>query len=261
MLQETSQPYSNERIYSDMKQIETLHELLVQQSIPMEPSILEILQQLMQQAGTKSFYPSFSTIHYHVLKLKWAREGCWNTGYYVPWMSLYNSMSTNNRLSSIATQFHPSQVASSHSPFYTEPLNTNSPNFRAPLGYTSQNSFGNGARPVELKPHDWNMLLKSLIQSKEFVNRISVQESNPPLSNSSQINHSTAVPILQKSDGETTQELTPSSSTAVAPSIAPKKQRKAYSRKKPVALNLKKKESILAMIAPAADVQIRVDKE
>jgi hypothetical protein len=135
--------FSASRIKSDIQDIESLGELITKLKIPMDALMAEAFQKLVDLAGTKDFFPEYSKIQEIVLKLKWAREGIFNTGYCVPWVTLYSALGTNSQLSSVATRCQRFDGLRSpinhHQPFY--------------------NNFGNGCRPVDINQEEWTLLL------------------------------------------------------------------------------------------------------
>lgn len=157
---ETTIPFSVARTKSDIKQIDQLAELLSKLEVPVDMNTLEMFQKLQELAGSRDFHPIYSQINQFVLKLKWAREGCWDSGYIVPWMSLYSHIGINTHLSGIAAQYGGGNTASKDA-------------FKSPLIKSPPNPFGSGIRPVEMNRDEWNQLLLS---------SLSYNPSNPGLS-------------------------------------------------------------------------------
>jgi hypothetical protein len=155
---EPYRPFSNLRVKADIKEIEALGELITQLALPMDIHLVEIFQKLIELAGSREFHPVYSEIYHYVSKLKWARDGIWNTGYIIPWTSLYPSLGTNNHLVSVATNY--SQQCHDDDSFrmnYKNPFKRNS--------FNSFNCFGNGCRPVDINRDEWNRVLVSILNS------------------------------------------------------------------------------------------------
>ncbi|KAJ3319764.1 hypothetical protein HDV06_005965 [Boothiomyces sp. JEL0866] len=145
------------RIKSDIREIEYLGELVTQLNLPLDVNTMEIFQRLVEVAGTKEFIPLLSSIQHYVLKLKWAREGTWNTGYIVPWMSLYSCLGGASQLVSIATHYTESITLSNVG--FQDPDLCSTMGFKSPLIKAPVNVYGGGARPVEINKEEWNELL------------------------------------------------------------------------------------------------------
>lgn len=143
---EPSSPFSATRIKEDFHQIDKIQELLSTLHIPFDQPVMEALQKLVDTVGSREFLPLSSALSAHLYKLKWAREGMFDTGYIIPWMAVYSSLnSPNSQLCSIATAWN-----SPHSSkdFVGKPVNT----------------FGSLSRPVELNREDWSSLLTKMVQ-------------------------------------------------------------------------------------------------
>ncbi|KAJ3371964.1 hypothetical protein HDU91_004738 [Kappamyces sp. JEL0680] len=138
-------PFSSARIKNDLQQVDTLGELINQLAIPFDVAMAEAFQKLGDLAGSKEFSPTYATLHQYVLKLKWAREGYWETGYIVPWISIYSSFRENTQLSSIAN--HAASCG------------------KSPLIKSPMNPFGTGCRPVELNRDDWVSAIQTTLAS------------------------------------------------------------------------------------------------
>ena len=135
MIEPTAEPYSIQRIKSDLKKVENLGELLTQMAIPVDFKMIETFQKMQELAGSREFLPIYSQVNYLISKLKWAREGIFDSGYIIPWMSLYSHVGMNNQLASIASYYGNSSFSSTE---------------KSPLIKTPLNPFGCGCRPVEL---------------------------------------------------------------------------------------------------------------
>ena len=144
---ETSAPFSLQRIKSDLKQIDQMAELLSKLEVPVDVNMLEMFQKLQELAGSRDFHPLYSNLYQFVLKLKWAREGCWDSGYIVPWMGLYSHIGINSHLMGVATHYGGSSS-----------LNAKSPLIKSP-----PNPYGNGKRPVEMNREEWSQMLISSV--------------------------------------------------------------------------------------------------
>jgi hypothetical protein len=147
--------HSFSRTKADIKDIEQLGELINQLGLQLDCQLVEAFQRLVELAGSRDFLPFFSQIQNYALKLKWAREGRWNTGYVVPWMNLYTSLGSNSHLVSIATHSTQSLQMKDH-----EELR--GMNFKSPLIKSSHNCFGVGARPVEIHREEWLHTLQTV---------------------------------------------------------------------------------------------------
>jgi hypothetical protein len=140
-------PFSNQRIKHDLCQIDGLGELINQLAIPFDLNMAEVFQKLTELAGSKEFLPVYANIHHYLSKLKWARDGSWESGYIVSWINIYSSFNNRdtpcNELQSIANH----AASSSKSPLVKSPINT----------------YGRGFRPVELNREDWNAMIQSTL--------------------------------------------------------------------------------------------------
>jgi hypothetical protein len=140
--------HSYSRTKSDIRDIEQLGDLINQLGLNLDVQVTDAFQRLVELAGSKDFLPLFSHIQNYALKLKWAREGRWNTGYVVPWMNLYSSLGSNTHLVSVAAHFTQTNK------------DDDSKNFKSPLIKTPQNYYGNGVRPVEIHREEWYQVLQ-----------------------------------------------------------------------------------------------------
>lgn len=139
-------PYSSARIDSDLKQIEYLGKMISNLAIPIDFAMKETFQKLQELAGSRDFSHVHATLFHFVSKLKWAREGMWETGYVVPWMSVYSHLgSSNSKLAAIAVHHY----SAKDELFKTSSL---------------PNSFGSLVRPVEPVRDDWTLLLQTTIK-------------------------------------------------------------------------------------------------
>jgi hypothetical protein len=152
--------HSFSRTKSDIRDIEQLGDLINQLGLNVDGQVTEAFQRLVELAGSKDFLPLYSHIQSYALKLKWAREGRWNTGYVVPWINLYSSLGSNTHLVSVAT--HITQTAQ-HKEDDSKKFN-----FKSPLIKTPQNFFGNGYRPVEIHREEWSQILQIGLSSPKI---------------------------------------------------------------------------------------------
>jgi hypothetical protein len=153
MLVETSVPYSAARIKSDLTLIDQLADMMTKLELQIDVNMLEMFQRLQDLAGSREFHPIYSQIHHFVFKLKLAREGYWDSGYIVPWMSVYSlpHIGINSHLIGVATHYCGNTPIKDGS--FTSPTLIKSP----------PNPFGNGMRPVELNRDEWNHMLSSFL--------------------------------------------------------------------------------------------------
>ncbi|KAI8893461.1 hypothetical protein BC833DRAFT_608313 [Globomyces pollinis-pini] len=168
MLDINHSPFTFPRITSDIKEVDALAELISQLGVPIDIHLTESFHRLVELAGSRDFLPLFSSIQEYVHKLKWAREGLFNTGYIVPWMSLYANVGNhfNNQLVSIATHYSPnSSISSAECSPDGERRSSNG--FKSPLIKPPFNAFGNGFRPVELNRDDWRRILTAGITTSK----------------------------------------------------------------------------------------------
>jgi hypothetical protein len=145
--------HSFSRTKADIKDIEQLGDLINQLGLQLDCQLVEAFQRLVELAGSRDFLPFFSQIQSYALKLKWAREGRWNTGYVVPWMNLYSSLGSNSHLVSIATHCTQNSQMKDHDEL-------RGMNFKSPLIKASHNCYGIGSRPVEIHREEWLQTLQ-----------------------------------------------------------------------------------------------------
>ena len=74
-------PFSIARIRQDMQNIEILQDLLNKLLIPFDQGIIDAISKLLECVGSRKFLALYSEVYDYLLKLKWAREGIFNTGY------------------------------------------------------------------------------------------------------------------------------------------------------------------------------------
>lgn len=67
--------YSDKRHVHDILEIESLARLVTELNIPLNSTICETFERLVELAGTRDFMPAFSQLQHGLMNVKWVREG------------------------------------------------------------------------------------------------------------------------------------------------------------------------------------------
>ena len=157
--------YSAARIKADIQELETLCELISQLNLQADDplKLSNAFKELVNLAGSKEFYPVYSKLFQYVSNLKWAREGRFNAGYVVPWISLYCALRASQPTSHLVMianrmQRHlPAQDAQN----------------------LKLNSFGNDCQPIDSNSAEWAKLLDTVTDSNQFFKSYHNRQKRP----------------------------------------------------------------------------------